>query len=140
MSDECLFCEIIAGRAPASIVYEDDAIVAFMDLFPVHPGHVLVVPRLHVQDLLGCPEGIAGRLFEVSVRLAPAVVAVTEADGFNVWTANGAAAGQEIFHLHLHLLPRFTDDAFGLRFPKNYPQEASRQALDSIAERIRSAV
>lgn len=135
---DCLFCDIVAGRAPASMVYEDDALVAFMDLFPVHRGHLLVVPRLHVADLLGCPADIAGRLFALSARLAPAVIAATGADGFNVWTANGVAAGQEIFHLHLHLLPRFVGDAFGLRFPKDYPQEAARAELDAIAEQIRS--
>jgi histidine triad (HIT) family protein len=64
-------------------------------------------------------------------------VDATGAQGFNVWTANGAAAGQEIFHLHLHVLPRFDDDAFGLRFPKSYPKEASRLELDAMAERIK---
>jgi histidine triad (HIT) family protein len=105
-------------------VYEDDDLVAFLDLFPVHPGHTLVVPRGHVADLCSCP-------------LPPAIVDATGAQGFNVWTANGAAAGQEIFHLHLHVLPRFDDDAFGLRFPKSYPKEASRLELDAMAERIK---
>jgi histidine triad (HIT) family protein len=140
VSAPCLFCDIIAGRAPASIAYEDDATVAFMDLFPVHRGHVLIVPRVHVRDLLECPAQVAGRLFELSGRLARAVVAATAADGFNVWTANGTAAGQEVFHLHLHLLPRFRDDAFGLRFPKHYPREEPRDALDRVAALIRSKV
>lgn len=136
MSARCLFCEIVAGRAPASMVYQDDATIAFMDLFPVHPGHLLVVPRIHVRDLLDCPPDVAGQLFAASARLAPAVVAATGADGFNVWTANGKAAGQEIFHLHLHILPRFDDDTFGLRFPKDYPREAARAELNRMAERI----
>jgi len=117
-------------------VYDDERIAAFLDLYPIHPGHTLVVPKLHATDLLDCPAETVGRLLAVSRELAPAVVAATGAAGFNVWTATGAAAGQEVFHLHLHLLPRFADDTFGLRFPTGYPAEASRADLDVMAERI----
>lgn len=133
----CVFCDILARRAPGSFVYEDDEVAAFLDLFPVHPGHTLIVPRRHVVDLAGCPPGLAGRLFAVAAGLAPAIVRASEADGFNVWTANGAAAGQEIFHLHLHVLPRYARDAFGLRFPQGYPAEAGRGDLNAMAEAIR---
>ena len=124
MSD-CVFCAIVARRAPASFVYEDEHVAAFMDLFPVHPGHLLVIPKRHVVDLTDCPAELAARLFRESARLAPAVVEAARADGFNVWTANGSAAGQEVFHLHLHVLPRYREDTFGLRFPKSYPTEGS---------------
>ncbi len=134
----CAFCDILRGSAPASIVYEDDDIVAFMDLYPVHGGHTLVIPREHFDDLEGCPGNLAGRLFEVSARLGSAIVDAVGAAGFNVWTANGSAAGQEVFHLHLHVLPRFEDDTFGLRFPKGYPQAAGREELDRMAELISS--
>lgn len=134
----CVFCGLLEGRLPASMVYEDDDVVAFLDLFPVHAGHTLVIPRRHVADLSTCPRPLAGRLFEVSAGLASAVVAAAGAQGYNVWTAIGAAAGQEVFHLHLHVLPRYDDDAFGLRFPKGYPKEAARSDLDAMAERIRS--
>ncbi len=138
MSRSCIFCDIAAGLAPASIVYEDDRAVAFLDLFPVHAGHTLVVPRQHVVDLGSCPEAVASHLFAVCARVAPHIVAEVGAAGFNVWTANGAAAGQEIFHLHLHVLPRFEDDTFGLRFPESYPEEASRQELEAMAVRLRT--
>jgi histidine triad (HIT) family protein len=134
----CVFCAILERTAPRSVVYEDDEAVAFLDLFPVHAGHTLVIPRAHVDDLASCPAALAGRLFALSARLGSAVVAATDAAGFNVWTANGSAAGQEVFHLHLHVLPRFEDDSFGLRFPKSYPQEASRAELDAMAEQIRA--
>jgi histidine triad (HIT) family protein len=137
---DCVFCAILEGRAPGSVIYEDEDAVVFLDLFPVHPGHALVVPRRHVEDLDSCPGELAGRLFEVSARVAPAIVRATDAAGFNVWTANGEAAGQEVFHLHLHVLPRYEDDTFGLRFPKGYPQEAERAALDAMADRIRSTL
>jgi histidine triad (HIT) family protein len=73
---------------------------------------------------------------EVSAELAPRIVRGVQARGFNVWTANGREAGQEVFHLHLHILPRFADDAFGLRFPKGYPRQASREELDRVARAI----
>lgn len=140
MSQDCLFCAVIAGERPASFVYEDQLAVGFLDLYPVNPGHTLVVPRRHLVDLASCPADVAARLFQVSVKLARAVVAAVGADGFNVWTANGRAAGQQVFHLHLHLLPRYEDDAFGLRFPKDYPREAGRAELEAMAGKIRSLV
>jgi histidine triad (HIT) family protein len=136
MSD-CVFCDIASGRSAASIVYQDKAAVAFMDICPVHPGHTLVIPRAHVQDLAHCQLDLVGRLFAVSARLAPAVVAATDAAGFNVWTANGKDAGQEVFHLHVHILPRFVGDTFGLRFPKGYPTVAPRAELEAMAAHIR---
>lgn len=137
--NDCIFCEIIAGKAQASLVYHDESAVAFLDLFPVHAGHTLVVPKMHVTDLRGCPTDLASHLFGVAARLAPAVVEVSKASGFNVWTANGKAAGQEIFHLHLHILPRYANDTFGLRFPKGYPRRASRESLDALAAQIKQA-
>jgi len=134
---ECVFCEIVAGTARASAVYEDERAMAFLDLSPVHEGHLLVVPRDHIVDLATCPPDLAGYLFSLAGRLGPVVMRAVSGDGFNVWTANGPAAGQEVFHLHLHLLPRFTGDRFGLRFPKNYPQEATRAELERVASRIR---
>ena len=136
--DDCLFCRIVRREHPASFVYEDDVAVAMLDLYPVNRGHTLVLPKVHANDLQDCPTEVAGHLFAVCGRLAPAIVRAVAADGFNVWTANGRSAGQTVFHLHLHVLPRFTDDTFGLRFPQNYPREAERSELDAIAARIRS--
>jgi histidine triad (HIT) family protein len=124
VTNECVFCDIVAGTMPASTIYEDGHSLAFLDLYPIHRGHALVVPREHIADLTACPSELAGRLFG--------------GDGFNVWTANGSAAGQEVFHLHLHVLPRFHTDSFGLRFPKSYPQATSREVLDELAATIRA--
>lgn len=137
MGADCVFCRILAGEVPASFVYQDEEVVGFLDLFPVHAGHTLVVPRCHADDLLACPEDLAGRLFAVGARLAPAVVAATGAEGFNIWTANGRAAGQTVFHLHLHIMPRFAADRFALRFPVER-REASRDALEQMAALIRA--
>ncbi len=138
--DTCVFCEIVEGRAFASLVYEDDVAVAFLDIFPVHRGHTLVVPRQHVRDLAECPGELASHLMRVSASLAPRIVRAVAGAGFNVWTANGAAAGQEVFHLHLHILPRFEEDSFGLRFPKDYPRKAARDELKELASRIKTVV
>jgi len=133
---DCVFCRIVAGDLPATFVFQDHDVVGFLDLFPVVPGHTLIVPRRHATDLLDCPGDLAGRLFAASARVAAAVLAATGADGFNVWSANGPAAGQTVFHLHLHVLPRFAADQFGLRFPIER-REASRGELEAMASRIR---
>jgi histidine triad (HIT) family protein len=140
VNDACVFCRILARELPGSLVYEDDDVVGFLDLFPVQPGHTLVVPRQHVMDLMHCPDPLAGRLLAACARVAAAVVAATGAEGFNVWTANGRVAGQTVFHLHLHVLPRFPADRLGLQFPKGSPREAAREELEEVAERIRAAV
>ena len=132
----CVFCDIVAGRSPASVIHDDEDAIAFLDLYPIQEGHALVVPRRHVVDVASCPPELAGHLFAVASDLGRRLVQVVGAEGFNVWTANGKAAGQEVFHLHLHVLPRFTDDAFGLRFPQSYPQRATRTALDTLASRL----
>jgi histidine triad (HIT) family protein len=140
MKADCIFCQILARKIPGSFVFEDDVVAVFLDLYPVNPGHALVVPKGHTDDLLSCLPEVAGRLFEVAARFAPVLVRATGAEGFNVWTANGQAAGQEVFHLHLHVLPRFGNDTFGLRFPKGYPRAAPREELDAMAAEIRSRV
>ncbi len=133
-----MFCRILAGALPASIVYADDSAVALLDLYPIHAGHTLVIPRDHYADVASSPPRLAGHLFEVSARLGPAIVRATDAHGFNVWAANGRAAGQDIFHVHLHILPRYREDTFGLRFPKDYPSEAPRRDLDAMADKIKA--
>jgi histidine triad (HIT) family protein len=120
-------------------VYEDDLTVAFLDLHPVHPGHTLVVPRRHLTDLRECDGALAAHLFAVSARLAPGITRAMGADGFNIWTAAGRAAGQTVFHLHLHVLPRFQGDVFGPRLPKEGVVEAPRSDLERVAARIRAA-
>jgi histidine triad (HIT) family protein len=138
--EDCVFCSILRGQLPASLVHEDDMSVAFLDIHPIHAGHTLVIPRQHYGNVASCPSELAGHLFAVSARLGPAVVRATDAHGFNVWTANGQAAGQDVFHLHLHILPRYREDTFGLRFPKGYPNEARRTDLDVMAERVRGSL
>lgn len=136
----CPFCAIMDGREPGSVVYEDELAVAIMDIYPVYAGHTLVVPRTHYDNLVSCPTDLAAHLFTVAAKLGPAIMEATGGTAFNVWTANGEDAGQRVLHLHLHVLPRFPDDKFGLRFPKDFPAVKETEELESMAARIRSAV
>ena len=107
---DCLFCAIVAGEIPSRAVYADDAAYAFLDINPWHRGHTVLVPRRHVADLLELPEGLG--------EIAPAISATSRllvdrlgAAGLNLLSNAGAAAGQEVFHLHVHLIPRYLDHA-----------------------------
>jgi len=140
MSSLCIFCDILAGRAPASFVYQDDICCAFMDIQPVNPGHVLVVPNVHAADLARLPPEIGAQLFRVGQRLAVALrQSGVRCQAINLFLADGEAAGQEVFHVHLHVIPRFVGDGFGLRFGPHYGRYPSRADLDALAGQIRRA-
>jgi histidine triad (HIT) family protein len=135
---DCVFCEIVAGRAPASIVHRDEACIAFMDIKPVNAGHLLVVPVTHATYLADLDPRTGSVLFAVAQRLAAAVrTSGLKVEGINLLLADGEAAGQEVFHVHLHVLPRFKGDGFGHRFPPHYGQEPERDQLDAYATAIR---
>ena len=136
----CIFCQIAAARAPASIVYEDETALAFMDLNPVTPGHLLIIPKEHFRNIYDCPPGLAGYLQEIGAKLAGPVRQATGCQGMNYFMANEAVAGQDVWHIHLHLLPRYMGDGFGLRHPPGYPSGASRATLDAMATKIADAI
>jgi histidine triad (HIT) family protein len=136
---ECIFCQIVAGRAPASIVYADDDVMAFMDLLPITPGHLLVIPKAHYRNLFDTPPAVAARVMRVAAQLALPLQTATGCQGLNLHVANEAVAGQEVWHLHLHLIPRHLGDGFGLRFPPGYGRRAEREQLDRIAASVREA-
>src|SRR5262249_27838038 len=137
VSMACVFCEIVAGNAPASFVHRDDRCVAFMDIRPVNRGHMLVVPRVHAQLIgeLGADESV--HLMRVAHGLAAKLrTSGLRCEGVNLFLADGEAAGQEVFHVHLHVLPRFRGDGFGLRLPPNY-RVLPREELESDAALLR---
>ena len=139
-SMHCIFCDIVAGTAPASIVHHDDRCMAFMDIQPVTAGHLLVIPLTHAKDLASLDSDTGGHLFRIAQRLAAAIrESDPKAEGINVFLADGAAAGQEVFHVHLHVFPRFTGDGFGLRFGPEYGQPVTRERLDRDAASISAA-
>lgn len=139
--DTCVFCEIMAGRAPASIVYEDNMCCAFMDTSAVNPGHVLVVPRQHAPDLARLDPEAGAAMFGVAQRVAAALrKAEIRCEGVNLLLADGAAAGQVVMHVHMHVLPRYQGDGFGFRHGPQERLKPARAELDLIASRIHKAM
>ena len=137
----CIFCEIIAGRAEASQVYEDGLCMVFMDIQPVNPGHMLVVPKVHATDLSDLLPEAGGHLFQVAQRIALQLPASgIKCEGVNLLFAHRAAAGQDVFHAHLHVIPRFKGDGFGFKFSPEYKSRPAREALDKIAVQIRETL
>ena len=132
----CIFCELIHGGGEVSICYEDSQALAFMDIQPVNPGHVLVVPRQHYESLADLPADLARHLFDVALRLAPIVRRLAGADGLNVIVNSGASAGQDVFHYHVHVIPRRTDDGFTVPLPFDGSTLPDRTLLDAMAARI----
>jgi histidine triad (HIT) family protein len=134
----CTFCEIIADRLPVSPVYQDEVCFVFMDIRPVNSGHVLVIPKQHVASLAELDEHTGGHLFAIGQRVAAALRrSGIRCEGINFFLADGEPAGQEIFHVHLHIFPRYEGDGFGLKFGPHYNKRPSRGELDAAAERIR---
>ncbi|WP_072687040.1 HIT family protein [Rhodococcus marinonascens] len=134
----CIFCEIAGRRSDASIVYEGDRVMAFMDIRPWTSGHLLVVPTRHATGLADLDPADGAAVFAVGQRIATALRnGPMRTEGVNLFLADGVAAGQEVFHVHLHVVPRTAGDGFGLR---GVPSSPSRIALDQTAGVIRSSL
>jgi histidine triad (HIT) family protein len=116
---DCIFCAIAAGRQPAERLLETEQVLAFLDIAPVHYGHTLVIPKLHYQNLLELPDDLWLEMGRVSRRVARALQAALSAQGINIGMNNFAAAGQAVFHAHLHVIPRYFSDGLLL-----FPQES----------------
>ncbi|WP_327087730.1 HIT family protein [Nonomuraea sp. NBC_01738] len=131
--DTCIFCQIIAGQAPSHRVLEDEHAVAFLDISPASPGHTLVVPRVHARDLWELPEDTCADVARLAHRVAALLRERLEPDGLSVTQANGAAAWQEVFHFHTHLIPRWRGDALRTMWS---PDRASFEDLRKMADRL----
>lgn len=139
-ANECVFCSLIAGRLDVTWIYRDATVAAFMDIQPVTSGHVLVVPIRHAAYLADLDPEVGGKLFQVAQRVAAAIRGSgLHVEGISLSLADGEAAGQEVFHAHLHVFPRFRGDGLGLRLPPGYPNKPPRAELDRIAGLIRQA-
>lgn len=140
MNEHCVFCRIIAGEEMVSIVHEDDRSLAFMDIQPASPGHVLVVSREHHADLFDVPQELAAHCLKVAKELAPGIRKATGAAAINLFSANGQAGGQDVLHFHLHLIPVHEGEEFDLQLPKEDAPVPSRSQLNVMATRISRAV
>jgi histidine triad (HIT) family protein len=138
---DCVFCQILAGRLPSSPISRDDLCTAFLDIQPVNPGHVLIVPNVHAPFLADLDQETGAHMFRVAQRLAQALRrSGVRCEGVNLLLADGAAAMQEVFHVHLHVLPRYAGDGFGFRFGPTYSQRPGRAELDATASQIRGVI
>ena len=139
-SKACPFCDLIHGAGEVSVCYEDADAIAFMDIQPVNAGHVLVVPRQHFESLLDIPNELAMHLFQVAMQLGPVVRKVSAAQGMNIVVNSGRAAGQDVFHYHVHLIPRKVGDGFDIPLPFPGSPMPDRTQLDACAVRIISTL
>jgi len=139
--EDCVFCRIVRGVAPASIVYSDEKVMAIMDIQPVNLGHVLIIPKTHFAQLSELDEETGAHMFKIAMRIAEALRrSDIKCEGINLFLADGEAAFQEIFHVHLHVIPRFRGNGFEIKVGPHYSLKPKRETLDEIAEKIREVL
>ncbi len=133
MADDCVFCKIADGRIPAHRVWENDACLAFLDIAPLARGHTLLISKKHFRDIRDVsPDGLAELTRELP-RLAGAIMRATGAPGLNVLQNTGESAGQAVFHLHFHLIPRTQGDGLGFRWgSRSYREGEAQEALEAL--------
>lgn len=136
----CIFCEIVHGAGEASICFEDERAIAFMDIQPVNPGHVLIVPREHFESLDDVPADLAMHLFGVALKLGAEVRRLLRTGDLNIVVNSGRAAGQDVFHYHVHLIPRRAGDGFDIPLPFEGSVMPDRTLLDAMAARLIAAM
>lgn len=136
----CVFCRIIGGDEMVSVLYESDEVIAFLDVQPLHRGHVLVVPKRHYKNLFYVPEALAARTFAVARRILPGLRRATGSRAINLFSPNGAHGGQDVFHFHLHLIPVPEGAPFPLQLPDPSASVPSRSELDVMAARINQCI
>ena len=138
----CVFCKIIKGEIESSKIYEDDLCVAFLDIQPVNPGHVLIIPKIHKEFIYKLEDAAAASLFVAANKINRALRnSDLKCEGINYFLADGEAAFQEVGHTHLHCFPRYRNDGFGLKFSDRYFNEKpDRSKLDEIAENVRKNI
>ena len=137
LDDDCIFCKIIRGEIPCYKVLEDADVLALMDVNPIAPGHVLVIPKHHAKDILETPLDCVGKAFAGAGRAARAVQKTLAPDGINILQANGPGAKQSVFHLHVHVIPRGMDDGLSMNWEL---APGDMDQIGRLAEQIASNV
>ena len=133
MADDCIFCKIVRNEIHSSNVYTNDKVIAFLDVNPVNKGHVLIVPKDHYETLLDIPDNIAKELLVIAKKIGKSARKALKADGFNIGMNNFPAAGQVVFHAHLHVIPRFENDGLQHWPSKKYEEGEMDQVREKIA-------
>jgi histidine triad (HIT) family protein len=139
--EKCPFCNILTGDLEGTIIYRDDICTAIMDIQPINPGHLLVIPNQHLPDLASLPPEIGKHLFAIGQNLAAALRrSSVQCEGINLFLADGKAAMQDVFHVHLHVIPRFEGDGFGFTFSPRYAELPTRDELEDIGYYLKNAL
>lgn len=136
---ECIFCKIIAGEIPGHTIYEDEYVFAFMDISQTTEGHTLIIPKIHRVDVFEMEEVLMEQVFSVVPKIARALKKTFGCSGINVINNNGKSAQQTVFHYHVHLIPRYGDDAFRIKFASN-EKNYDAQKLATLKERIKENI
>ena len=134
MSTECIFCKIIKGDIPSFTIYEDDLFKVILDRFPAAPGHALIIPKAHYEDMFELPQEVAEALYPLAQKIAIQIKKAVGAEGMNVVQNNGDVAGQSVYHFHLHLVPRKAGD--GIILNKSSNGETTLEELEMILKQI----
>lgn len=133
----CVFCNIIERKAFAEIIFENEKVIAFLDIKPIHFGHILVVPKLHCTDFINIPDDDVKELVIGTKIITKALVDSLKPDGYNIFANNGKAAGQSIFHFHMHITPRYFKDAIQFKINlKDYKESEMKNFADLIRGKI----
>ena len=133
VNEDCIFCRIIQGDIPSKTVYEDDNVKAIMDVAPASKGHIIILPKNHAANIFELSDADASNIFIVAKRIATAVQEEFQCEGINILQNNGEAAGQTVFHLHVHVIPRYKDDTVNIKWLPNTNME-----LDTIARTLKT--
>lgn len=130
MTDKnCIFCKILAGDIPSAVVYEDEEFKIILDVGPAAKGHMLILPKEHYSDILTMPEELVAKAFILAKKMAAKMESVLGCDGINVVQNNHEAAGQTVFHFHIHLIPRMKHDKIGVTWKPGILSDADRKDL-----------
>lgn len=134
--NDCIFCKIVAGEIPSHKVYEDEETLAFLDIRPVNHGHTLVIPKAHFRNILDIPESAWEAVSRTVRKVSIAAKEATGADGINVRSSHEPAAGQEVLHLHTHIIPRFSSDGLKHWPSKSYAEGDATNTADAIKKKL----
>ena len=135
--DDCIFCKIANGEIPANALYEDDLVKVIFDLSPASEGHVLILPKSHYDDVYSLDDDTAAHIFKVAVKIANAMKKSLNIDGLNIVQNNGEAAGQTVFHFHMHIIPRYTNDTVNIKW---VPGKISEDEIEKLKNKIGAAI
>jgi len=135
--EDCIFCKILRGEIPSFKIFEDDQTFAFMDINPLNDGHALIIPKFHSENLYATPDEWFGPTMSTVRRVATAVNSVVQPEGINLLQANGPGAMQSVFHLHIHVIPRYADDGAMMNWGIN---PGDMEAIGELGKKIAAAI